>query len=494
METKKEKVNVFQMESIPKAVMTMALPSMLSMLVNILYNMADTFFIAQTHNTHQLAAVQLATPAFIIISAMGSLFGVGGCAFISRSLGSGDNSRVKKISSFCVWSSAAAGLVLSMIILIFMHPILSLLGSNVNTDEYASQYLSIICYAGILVVPSLAFSNLVRGEGAAKISMIGMMLGTVVNIILDPIMILTMNLGVRGAALATVIGNVCALLFYIVYMLKSNTILSMNPKDIRIKGIASGVLSVGFPASITTILMSLSNILMNNYINKTAVRETLEAITNNDTTHIVFKTASELITAGNFTEAANQIATSAIASMGVAQKANMLLVFLQMGLAIGVQPLFAYNYGARNYKKLNAFLRFSIIFEVIMGTILTIIYFIFTEQIIRIFNSDPAVLYYGKIMLRALMIAGPFCGIVFVINNALQGMNKGIQSLILAISRQGFIFLPIVIIGSQLVGLSGIVYAQPIADILSIVLAVIMFVICIKSEKKKDAALAVGKN
>lgn len=483
--SKKSKVNVFELESVPKAVITMALPSMLSMLVNIIYNMADTFFIAQTHNTDMLAAVQLATPAFVIIMAIGNLFGVGGCAFISRSIGSGDKQRGKNISSFCIYGSIIAGFIFSVVILLFIDNVLHVLGSNANTDKYAAQYLKIILYGSIFIVPSTAFGNLVRGEGAAKTSMIGMMIGTIVNIILDPIMIITMNLGVVGAALATVIGNVCSLIYYFVYMLRSDTILSMKLKDFRIKNIAGGVCAIGFPASITTVLMSLSNIIMNNYINKTAVREALAAIENNDLTHIVFKAASDLIVSGDTAGAAASVATSAIAAMGVAMKANMLLVFLQMGLATGVQPLFAYNYGANNIKKLKSFLRFSIICEVVIGTVLTVIYFIFTEPIIKIFNSETAVVYYGAKMLRALMLAGPVCGILFVFNNAFQGMNKGIQSLILAVSRQGFVFLPIIIIGSELVGLSGIIYAQPIADIVSIIIALVMFIFTIRKENRK---------
>lgn len=484
--SKKLKTDVFEMESIPKAALKMALPSMLSMLVNILYNMADTFFIAQTHNTDQLAAVQLATPAFVIMTALGSLFGVGGCAFISRSLGSGDKSRIKNISSFCIYGSAVIGLIYSILLFIFMTPILSILGSNENTDLYAAQYLNIIAAGGVFIVPSMAFGNLVRGEGAAKTAMVGMMVGTVVNIILDPIMILTMNLEVIGAALATVIGNICALGYYVFYMFKSDTILSGNIKYFSVKGIAKGVLSIGFPASVTTMLMSFSNIVMNNYINKTAIEESLTAITQNDTSHIVFKIASDLISSGNTEMAAKQVATAAIAAMGVAMKANMLLIFLQMGFAIGIQPLFAYNFGAKNFKKMNAFLKFSIIFEIIMGSVLTVVYFIFTKQIIEIFNNDSAVVYYGVIMLRALMLAGPVCGILFVFNNIFQGMNKGIQSLVLAISRQGFIFLPIVIIGSELVGLSGIVYAQPVADMVAVILAITMFIFTIRKEKQKN--------
>lgn len=482
---KKIKENVFEMESVPKAAMRMALPSMLSMLVTIFYNMADTFFIAQTHNTYQLAAVQLATPAFVIMTALGGLFGIGGCAFISRSLGSGDKSRIKNISSFCIYGSAAIGLVYSIILFIFMGGILKLLGSNENTNLYAEQYLYIIAAGGTFIVPSMAFGNLVRGEGAAKTAMVGMMIGTVVNIVLDPIMILAMHLEVIGAALATVIGNLCALVYYLIYMFGKKTILSAKPKDFAFKGIANGVLSIGFPASITTMLMSFSNIIMNNYINKTAIKESLEAITQNDTTHMVFKIASDLISQGNMDMAAKQVATAAIAAMGVAMKANMLLVFLQMGFAIGIQPLFGYNYGAKNFKKMSAFLKFSIIFEVIMGTVLTIIYFMFTKQIIEIFNDDQAVLHYGVEMLRALMIAGPFIGIMFVFNNIFQGMNKGIQSLVLAISRQGFIFMPVVIIGSEIIGLSGIIFAQPIADSIAVILAIVMYIFTIKNEKKR---------
>lgn len=457
----KDNKQVFESYSVPKAVATMAVPSMLGMLINVVYNLADTFFVGQTGDSNQVAAVSVSMPLFLMFIAVGNLFGVGGCAFISRSLGEGRQDRVKKISSFCIYTSVLVGIILGAVYMIFKRPLLYLVGASDNTIGFAVDYLKWVAIGSPFVVTAITVCNLVRGEGAAKTSMFGSILGQVVNIVLDPIFILSggdklfgihipfgFGLGVAGAAIATVIGNICSVLFFLIYFLKGKSILSISPKRCTFKnGIAKGVINVGLPASLNNLLMSLSNIIVN----------------------IV------LVSYGD----------NAVAAMGVAMKANMLVVMLQIGLGQGVQPLIGYCYGARNYDRMKKCLRFSMASNVIIGTVMTLFYVVFKENVIGMFIDDAQVVELGVKMLIALMSPGPIIGIMFVLNFSFQGMGKGFQSLILSVGRQGLIYIPLLFILNAVVGLDGIIWAQASADYACVVMSLIMWFVIKKGIKKQ---------
>lgn len=459
MASKEKRENIFSSYPIPKAVAALAIPSVLSSIVNVIYNMADTYFVSLMKDTDATAAVSITMPVFLFFVAFGNIFGVGGSAYISRSMGEGKKEKAKKISAFSIYSSILSGAILLALILIFIHPLINALGAtNKAIYNYGYDYLKYIAVGGPMIVTSITASNLVRGEGAAKESMIGMMIGTVTNIILDPIMILTLDMGVGGAAIATVIGNIASVVYYAAYLIKGNSILSCNPARFSVKeGIAKNVIPIGIPAAINNILMSLSNIILNNFM--------------------------------------KDFGGEAVAALGIAMKVNMLIVFVQMGTGMGIQPLIGYSFGARNMERLRKTMRFTMLCTFIVGTVLTIIYFIFTPQIINLFNGegDALVTDYGVKILRGLNIAGPFIGILFTYNFAFQGMGKSIPSLILSLGRQGLIFLPFLIVMSKYVGFNGIVYAQSTADLACIILAIIMFSI-IKSKIKKDPAYYPQKN
>lgn len=433
-------LDVFERYPVPRAVASFAVPSILTSLVTVFYNMADTFFVGQTGDPNQIAAVSLATPIFLLMMACGNIFGVGGSSFLSRALGEGKREKVKKISSYCFVSCIVIGLLIMILFFGAMPIILRIAGSSPNTEVFAREYLSCCAYGAVFVVLSCALGNLIRGEGAAKTAMFGMILGTVINIVLDPIMILYMKMGVKGAALATVIGNVCSTLFYLGYIFfSSRTSLSINPKHFSFKeGIPLGILVIGIPVFLNNVLMSTSNVLMNNF----------------------------LVHYGDVS----------VAAMGVAMKANMLVVFLQMGIAMGIQPLVGYCYGAKNHNRLKSVMKFSIICSVIIGFILTLLYLMFAENIVGIFIQNEEVIIYGEKMLRALMLSSSVIGIMFVFTFSFQAMGKAVSSLILSISRQGLIFFPVLVLGNVLFGLNGIIFAQPIADLACLIIAIIMFI------------------
>lgn len=460
----KDNTLVFSEYKVPKAVGTLALPSMLGMLINIVYNLADTFFVGQTGDQNQVAAVSVSMPMFLFFLAIGNLFGVGGCAFISRSLGEGQKDKIKTISSFCNYSGIMAGAVLAVLFIVFRRPILFAAGATENIIDYAGDYLMWIALGSPFIVTAITAGNLVRGEGAAKESMFGMVIGQIANIILDPIFILHsgdklfgfrlpfgFGMGVAGAAIATSIGHVLSVLYFLLYFTKGKSILSITPKRYSAKnGIAKGVISVGMPAALNNLLMSLSNIVVNAFLTK--------------------------------------YGESALAAMGVAMKANMLVTMLQIGLAQGIQPLIGYCYGAKNYNRMKKSILFGMMCNVIIGGTVTLFYLGFRRQVIQLFIDNTAVINYGVKMLEALMAPGTLLGVMFIINFAFQGMGKGMQSFILAAGRQGLIYLPLLIIMDKFVGLNGIIWAQPTADFCCIVLSAVMFFFTMKKLIRNENA------
>lgn len=445
----KTNTDLFEKAPVPKAVATMAVPTMISMLVVVIYNMADTFFIGQTKDPLQVAAVSLATPVFMIFMALGHLFGIGGSSAISRALGERRKDRAWHISSFCCYGSLGLGVMVAVISVLGMEQILHLIGASENTIGFARQYLTIISIGAPTIMFSTAFANILRGEGASRESMVGNLLGTIVNIILDPVMILGLGWGVSGAALATIIGNIAACFFYISYYVRGKSMLSIRVKDFRMgDGIAASVAAIGIPASLNNILMSFANIILN----------------------------QALVGYGD----------TPVAAMGVALKSNMLVVLLQIGLCVGIQPLIGYNYGSGNKKRLMQVFKFTGVVSVIMGMLLTLFMIIARKNMIQVFINDAEVVSYGIRMVVALQLSAPFIGILFLCINTIQGMGKALPSLVLTVCRQGLIFIPLIFILNAMLGLDGVIYAQPAADYLSILVGIMICVHLFRSMEHRE--------
>ena len=445
----KTNTDLFEKAPVPKAVATMAVPTMISMLVVVIYNMADTFFIGQTKDPLQVAAVSLATPVFMIFMALGHLFGIGGSSAISRALGERRKDRAWHISSFCCYGSLGLGVMVAVISVLGMEQILHLIGASENTIGFARQYLTIISIGAPTIMFSTAFANILRGEGASRESMVGNLLGTIVNIILDPVMILGLGWGVSGAALATIIGNIAACFFYISYYVRGKSMLSIHVKDFRMgEGIAASVAAIGIPASLNNILMSFANIILN----------------------------QALVGYGD----------TPVAAMGVALKSNMLVVLLQIGLCVGIQPLIGYNYGSGNKKRLMQVFKFTGVVSVIMGMLLTLFMIIARKTMIQVFINDAEVVSYGIRMVVALQLSAPFIGILFLCINTIQGMGKALPSLVLTVCRQGLIFIPLIFILNAMLGLDGVIYAQPAADYLSILVGIMICMHLFRSVEHRE--------
>ena len=453
----KDNRQLFEEAPVPKAVAVMAVPTMISMLVVVIYNMADTFFIGQTGDPMKVAAVSLATPVFMVFMALGNLFGIGGSSAISRALGEKKAERARNISSFCCYGSLGLGIFMALLFLAGMDGILKMIGASENTIGYARDYLTYIAFGGPFIMFGTAFGNILRGEGASKESMIGNMIGTVTNIVLDPVMILGLNWGVVGAAVATVIGNMAASGFYLIYFLRKKSSLSIRLKDFRAgERIAASVLAIGIPASLNNILMSCANIVLN-------------------------------LVLGRYGD-------TPVAAMGVAMKSNMLVVLLQIGLCTGIQPLIGYNYGARNKKRLLQVFRFTGMCAVAVGTVLTVIMVLARQAVIQAFINDSEVIAYGIRMVIALQMSGPVLGILFLCINTIQGMGKALPSLVLTVCRQGLIFIPFIFILNSLFGLEGAIYAQPAADFVSIILSLFICLGIFRKIEQRSSGAAEGSS
>lgn len=432
---------IFKNAPVPKAVLSNAIPSIISMIMVLVYNLADTFFIGQTKNAYMVAAVSVATPVFLIFMAVGMLFGIGGTSLISRMLGEGKQDKAKNTSSFCFWTGAVTGVIAVIFILIFAKPICRMVGASDDTLGYASQYLSIVSAGIPFLIIGNTFSNIIRAEGNAKKAMIGMIIGNLMNIVLDPIMILGFGWNVAGAAIATVIGNVFAAVYYICHLVSKNSILSIRPKDYMAKNkIAAGVLAIGIPASLNSILMSVSNIIINNMMQKHG--------------------------------------DMAVAGLGVAMKVNMIAVMLLIGLGTGIQPLLGYCYGARNKTRYLAVLKFSLIFAFCLSAVMTMICYCGAGPLVRAFLDDPDAFGYGMSFARIYIYSGPVIGILFVLINAIQSTGAALPSLILSISRQGLLYIPILLIFRTVFDTpQTLALAQPVTDYLAATLALVLLII-----------------
>lgn len=445
---RKKSLDAFNNMPVPQAVMKNVIPAMVAMLMVLIYNLADTFFIGQTHNAYQIAAVSLATPVFLMFMAVGTIFGIGGTSVISRAMGEGKAEYAKKVCAFCMWACILVGIVMSVLLLIGMDSILLLIGASEDTWEYAGSYLTIVSCSGVFVLISNCYSNILRAEGQATRAMVGQVIGNLLNVILDPIMILGFDWNITGAAIATVIGNITAATYYIAYFLRGKSSLSIRIRDFLVKNkICSNVLAIGIPASLASVLMSISQMIMNGLM------------------------------AG--------YGDMAIAGIGVAMKVTMITGMVAMGIGQGIQPLLGYCVGAKTWERYRKIMRFSMWFAFLLSLAMTVFCYIFTNQIVSVFLTEESAFDYAVQFARILLSTSPLFGVFYVLTNALQAMGAAVSSLIINLSRQGLIYIPSLFILKAVLNATGLVWAQPVADILSIGLAAGLYVITFRKTAQK---------
>lgn len=442
-ENKADSLEIFESAPIGQAVMKNTIPAMAAMLMVLIYNLADTFFIGKTNNALMVAAVSLVTPAFLLFMALGTIFGIGGTSVISRAMGEGKKDYAKHVCAFCMWGCVAVGGVMVVLIFLFMDPFLRVLGASENTMGYAREYLSIVTLGGPFVLISNCYANIIRAEGKAGMAMIGQLGGNLLNVILDPILILGFGWNVAGAAAATAVSNLVSAVYYIGYFKFGNSMLSISLKDVSLQGIiVKGVLSIGTPAALGDVLMSASGIVLNGQMAK--------------------------------------YGDMAVAGYGVAMKITMITGMICIGFGQGIQPLLGYCVGAKNWKRYKEALHFSVIFSFGLSTVMTVFCYVFNRQIVGAFLSEPEAFEYSVKFSKILLTTSFLFGMFYVLSNALQAMGAAGAALIINMSRQGLICIPAIFILQAAVGMDGLLWAQPVADVLSVILVIFLYRVTLK--------------
>lgn len=429
---------LFEKMPVPKAYMKLAVPVMLSSILMLVYNMVDMYFIARTGDTNLVAGVALCAPVFTFMIAIGDIFGLGGSSVISRLFGKGKTEDGKRLSVFSFVGSALFGVIITLVLMLFQGGMLKLLGANEETIAHAAEYYRWIALGAPFIIFSLVPTNLLRTEGFAVSAMIGSFIGSIANMILDPIFIFGLNMGAGGAAIATVLGNVLADIYYVWFITTRSKALSINPKGFHISGFElKQILSIGIPSSITNIMQSIGVMLLNRF----------------------------LLPYGN----------GKIAAMGIVSKVVMIVVMIMVAFSFGGQPLYGYLYGAENKKRMKETIRFAYMLVCGTGLALSLILSVTAPYIISLFMNDPAVIADGTPMVRAILAGMPFIGYTMVTTCIFQSTGKASGAFLLSAGRQGYIYAAVILIASSLFGYYGVISAQAVSDVLTAGLAFILY-------------------
>ncbi len=430
--------DVFEKVPVPRAYLKLAAPVVLAMVLSVVYNMVDTWFIAMTGDTNLVAGVSLCAPIFVLSVAMGDIWGLGGSSLMSRLLGKKEDQEAGHVSAFCMYAAFGTGLVFMALMLVFQRPILRLLGANDASLPHASAYFTWIALGTPFIILSMIPNNQLRSEGLASLGMWGAIAGSVANIALDPLFIFTFHMGAAGAALATSLSNLLSCALYVLMIRKKCRVVNVDPAQARQAGRYIGeILRIGIPASITNIMSSLSMTITNR----------------------------ALVPYGNVS----------IAAMGIAMKINMLCLMTLIGFAFGGQPLFGYCFGSRNGPRFRKTLRFAYLLEAGIGLCFAATLFFGAPFLMRRFLDDAQVIEVGIRMLRFMQLSSLLVGVPLVTTCVCQAVGHASGALILSLSRQGILFVVTMLVLSAWLGFTGILLAQPAADFLTgLVSAVIL--------------------
>lgn len=422
---------------IPKALMALGFPTMAGMLINAVYNLADTYFVGGL-GTDQMGAVTVAFPLGQMIVGLGLLFGNGAAAYLSRLLGRGDKETANKAASTALYSSVMIGAVIIIGSLIFLKPILKQIGAIESVMPYAITYSSIYITFSIFNVFNVTMNNIVSSEGAAKTAMCALMSGAVLNVVLDPLFIYVLNLGVSGAAIATAISQILSAFVYLCYILRKKSVFNFHIKECSFsKAIMSEILKIGIPTLLFQILTSLSISMINN--------------------------------------AAKEFGSSALAAMGPVTKIMSMGTLVVFGFLKGFQPIAGFSYGAKKFDRLHEVIKISILWSTIFCIIFGFIAAVFSSQIMYQFTKgDMEMIRIGSAALRANGLSFLLFGFYTVYSFLFLVMGKAKEGCFLGALRQGICFIPVILLLPMIMGLNGILYAQPIADVISAVITVFM--------------------
>ena len=436
-----DKAQLFERTPVPKAVLTLAIPTVLSSLVMVIYNLADTYFVGMLNNPFENAGVTLAAPVLLAFNAVNNLFGVGSSSMMSRALGVKDYETVRRSSDFGFYCALLSGLLFSLMYMMFQGPLLQVLGTAEDTVRPTAEYLKwTVSFGAAPSILNVVLAYLVRAEGASLHASIGTMSGCVLNMILDPIFILPwgLDMGAAGAGLATCVSNCFACLYFFVLLAvkRGNTYVCVKPSAFKpTREIVKGVCGVGIPASIQNLLNVTGMTVLNN--------------------------------------AVSAFGSEAVAAMGIAQKVTMIPWEVSLGFSQGVMPLVGYNYSARNGKRMkDAVLYTAKLMMIIMG-VSTVLFLLFAPQLIGAFMNNAVIVEYGAAFMRGLCLAQPFLAMDFLALGVFQACGMGRWSLLFAFLRKIVLEIPAMLLLNSLFPMYGLAYAQLCAEVILATAAVL---------------------
>ncbi len=433
---------------IKKSLFKLAIPAIIGMLINAVYNVVDRIYVGKL-GTEALAATNVVFPLFALIGAVGLTFGLGAGSYVSRLLGQGNKELAQRTASTAIFSSMACGLGYTLIGLFFIVPILKFFGASETAMAYAVDYGKYLTMGAIFTMMNMTMNNLLRSEGSPMIAMLSMLTGAIMNIILDPIFIFGLKLGISGAAIATVISQMISTLLLLSYYLRGKSALRIHFKFVTFSLALYGqIMKIGTPTFLRQVLASLSLVIVNH--------------------------------------AAKSFGDSALAAIGIVNIIFLMAFYVLFGFNQGFQPLAGYNYGAKNYKRLNEAIRIAIIWASLYCIIITIIFTAFATPIVGAFSDDPAVLSIATKGLRVFSILLPFMGFILMITGLYQALGHAIGAAVLSLSRQGIFLIPTVLILPRFFGIDGIIFSQLVADFLTLIVCTAFAMNIIKKLKKEE--------
>lgn len=434
---KRDKIYYFEQAPISTAIANFALPMIFSMTITIIYNLVDTFYIGLLGSHTLVASLSLSMPVFFVFMGIGNIFGIGGSTYISRLLGGKDKRGVRKTSAFVFYASIISGLLLSLICLIFIEPLLILLGVSKETINPTRSYTVIMLAGGVFKVLSFSLMQIIRSEGSPKEAMFGNIMGTILNIILDPIFLFVMNWGISGVAAATLISEIFSSLYYILFIWKKSTFLSLKFSDFMLKiKVEREIYKIGFPTFLQSIVIIIMNLAQNNV-------------------------------AASFSDVY-------VAVFAIVFKLSLIPILLCRGLCFGIQPLIAYNYAAKNFPRMFAVLKSAFIY----GNFACGIFFIFalgcSRFLLNLFSHNSQIVFLGEPVLKIGAISFLTYPLSFLTTSVFQSTGRGKPSLIMSLA-QGIFFIPLVYFAGHVGEIINFVWALPVSNILSALLGSVIY-------------------
>lgn len=443
-----------------QAVLTLAVPTVISQIITVVYNMADTFFIGQLNDPNQVAAATVSMPVFAALTALSNLFGIGGASKIARCLGKGDRETARRTAAFSIWTAMAVSLCYGLLVFLCRPHLLPLLGANAETYEFCSNYVFWTITVGALpTVLNAGLAHLIRTEGYARQAGFGVAFGGVLNIALDPLFIFVFHMEITGAAIATMLSNTAATLYFLLflYKIRHKTVITARPKDYSLaNGIPGDVIVGGLPSFIMMMLGCLSNSVLNRLI--------------------------------------TSYSNEAMAGMGIAKKIDMIAFSVAQGMTQGVLPLIAYNYAAGNRPRMTRSIQVTLAYTLMIACTATLTLFLFAAPITRCFINNDATVAYGRDFLKVICFTCPSTAVNFMIITVFQATKQKVQPLILSLLRKGSLDIPLMFALNHVIGIGGIAWATPLADWLALAVSLTLFLPYIKKIKREgEKAQASGK-